>query len=233
MGIGTTGQHQLAHVVFLDNGVLRIQLPHTLLAQTDVEHAEVAYKLLILREEERQLDLLEGQCMVCTDDVGTHVVRIVLRHQSGRNVDGNHLGRRRVDILDQRGKTTCQRFVEAGTEESVDDQHIGFEGGRIEFLDDLDELMDALVLLKALLVGCTVGRKTATDVKEVDADLIVLVCHQPCHGQRVATIVSWSGKDDSRCRDGIHFRDGLCQCLGGTLHQIETGNRLVFDGVTV
>ena len=116
MGIGTTGQHQLAHVVFLDNGVLRIQLPHTLLAQTDVEHAEVAYKLLILREEERQLDLLEGQRMVSTDDVGTHVVRVVLRHQTRWNVDADYLGWRSVDIFHERGESSCKRLVKSGTE---------------------------------------------------------------------------------------------------------------------
>ena len=105
--------------------------------------------------------------MVSPNDVGTHVVRVVLRHQTRRNVDGNHLGWRRVDILDQRSKATSQRFVEARAEESVDDQHIGFEDGRIELFNDFDELLDALVVLKTLLVGSTVGRKTATNIKEV------------------------------------------------------------------
>ena len=95
--------------------------------------------------------------MVSTDDVGTYIVCVVLCHQARRDVNGNDLGRRRVDILDQRGKTTCQRFVETRAEESVNNQHIGFEDGGIELLNDFYELLDVLVVLKALLIGCTVG----------------------------------------------------------------------------
>ena len=157
MGKRTAAEHQLAYVVFFDDGVGCFNLRHSLLTQTDVEHTEVAHKLLVLSEEERQLELLKGQRVSGADDVGTHVVRVVLRHQTRGYVNGHHLGRRGVDILDQRGKTASQRLVESGTKESVDNQHIGFKDWRIELLNDLDELLDAFVLLNTLLVGSTVG----------------------------------------------------------------------------
>lgn len=71
------------------------------------------------------------------------------------------------------------------------------------------------------------------DVKEIDRHLIALVPQHAGNRQGITAVVALSGKDDDRHRIIPCIRDGTCQCFGGTLHQIDTGYRLMFDSVSV
>ena len=83
--------------------------------------------------------MLERQGEVGPDDVGVDVVGIVFAHQSGRQIDADYLGGRGVDVLYQRGETACQRFVEAGTEQPIDNQRLGLQLRGVELLRHLDK----------------------------------------------------------------------------------------------
>ena len=197
MGEDIAAEQAGTDVVLFDDGILAVYLLDAFLAQPDVEYAELTDDRLELWEQECQLGLLERQRMGGPDDVGADIVGVVLGHQARRNIDADDLCRRGVDILDQRGEATGQRFVESRAEQSVDDHRALLQTGRVELLDDFDELMDALVLLQTLLVGGAVGRQAPADVEQVDADCIVLLSQHACHGQCVAAVVAGAGKDDN------------------------------------
>ena len=112
MGEGIAAEQAGADVVLLDDGILAVNLLDSLQAQSDVEYAELTDDRLELREQKCQLGLLERQRMGGPDDVGADIVGVVLGHQTRGNVDADDFCGRGVDILDQRGKATGQRFVE-------------------------------------------------------------------------------------------------------------------------
>ena len=233
MGKGVTANEHLAYHRLFNHRILCLHLLHTLLAQTDVEHAQLTDKDLVLGEQERQLGLLQGQRGMGADDVGTNIIGVVLGHQTRGHVDTDNLGRRGVDVFHQRGKATGQRFVEPRTEESVNHQHVGLQLGRVELFNHLHECFQLLGFLQPLLVGGTVGCKMPADIEKVSTHLIVLLSQQTRHGKGVAAIVSWSGKDNDRGCIRVFLDDGLSQRLSRTLHEIETRNGLVLDGVFV
>ena len=111
VGEGVAGPQHGADLVGLGDGPLRVHLVDGVRAESDVEHLHLARELLVLGEEEAELQLLEGQRQAGADDVGPDVIRVVLAHQARRQVDADHLGPRRVDILHQRGEAPRQRLV--------------------------------------------------------------------------------------------------------------------------
>ena len=134
VGEGRTLEEHGAYLSFLNNGIVGFYLVNTFLTQTDVQYAQLSYKRLVLREEESQFRLLKCQRKIGMDDIGTDIISIVLRHQTGGYVNGHNIRSRTVNVLDQGGKTACQRLVESRTEKSVNHQHSFFQVGRIEFL---------------------------------------------------------------------------------------------------
>ena len=51
-------KHTRTDIVFVDHGILRFNFLHALLAQTDVEYAQLSDELLVLGKEEGQFLLL-------------------------------------------------------------------------------------------------------------------------------------------------------------------------------
>ena len=72
-----------------------------LLTQSNVECSQSADKLLVFREEKRELGLLQRQCDRCPDDVRADIVGIVFTHQARRHVDSHDLSRRSIDVFHQ------------------------------------------------------------------------------------------------------------------------------------
>ena len=81
VGVGAPFEEQGADVVLLDEGVVGFYLLDALLAESDVEHLQLSDVLLVLREEEGEFLLLEGERHIGADDVGADVIGVVLRHQ--------------------------------------------------------------------------------------------------------------------------------------------------------
>ena len=100
-------------VLQLHQRIVGIHLVDALLAQADVQHLQLAHELLMLGKEERQFRLLQRQCQRSPNDVRTHVIRVVLRHQARRHVDAHHLGLRGIDIFHQRSEAARQWLVQA------------------------------------------------------------------------------------------------------------------------
>ena len=101
MGEGVAPEQSRTDVALFKHGVVGVNLGDALLAQPDVEHAEVADERLVLGKEHAQLLMLQRQCHVGSDDVRTYIICIVLGHQARRDVDADDFGRRGIDVLDQ------------------------------------------------------------------------------------------------------------------------------------
>ena len=84
-------QQPLADVTLFEQGVVGVNLISPLFAQSDVEHLQLSYELLVLSEKERELLMLERECHIGTDDVGADIIGVILGHKSGRNVDADNL----------------------------------------------------------------------------------------------------------------------------------------------
>ena len=82
VGIAVAPHEQGTYLGFLDDVVLGVSLTDALGADSDVKHAQLTDIRLVLREEECELGLLQGERQVGLDDVGTDVVGVVLAHQS-------------------------------------------------------------------------------------------------------------------------------------------------------
>ena len=82
MGERITWQQPLTDIAFLKKSIVGVDLLDTFLAQSDVENLEPSYEYLVLREEERQFLLLECECLISMNDVGTDVIGVVFRHES-------------------------------------------------------------------------------------------------------------------------------------------------------
>ena len=177
--------------------------------------------------------LLEGQCEVGADDIGTDIIGVVLCHQSGGYVNRYDLCRRGVDVFYQGGESASQRLVEAGAEKSVDHQHAFFKTWRVELLCDFNEVLGTLRFDESFLVGGAFLGEMSTDIEEIGTHMVVEFAQHTGHCECVATIVAWSGKDNNGYGIVPSISDGARQCLGGTFHQIDAGYRLVFDGVSV
>ena len=70
------------YVILVYAGIVRVGLFNALLTQLYVKSLQLAYKLLVLCKEEGQLGLLECQCQVGFNDVGSDIVGVVLCHKS-------------------------------------------------------------------------------------------------------------------------------------------------------
>ena len=223
----------VAQLAFLLNGVACVGVVDERLREAYVEHAQFAEILLTVGEHHAELLLLEGECEVGFDDVGSNVVGVVFGHQSRRDVDAHDFCGRLVDVFHERGESSGERLVEPRAEEPVDHQRGSVEAWRVEVARDFGELLHALGLGQAFLVGGAVFGEFVVDVEKVDRDLIALLGQQTGNGKGVATIVAWSGKDHYGSGIVPFFGDDACDSLCCTLHQVDGTNGLVLDGIFV
>ena len=104
---------------------------------------------------------------------------------------------------------------------------------RVKLVDNLREVLDAVSVKDALLVGCAVFRQFVVDIEEINRYLVTLLTEHPGYCQRITAIVSGTGKDNHGLLT-VPFRgDGSRQCFGCAFHQIYGADRLVLHGVMV
>ena len=189
--------------------------------------------MLVLGKEERELGLLEGDGEGGADDIGPHVIGVVLGHESRGHIDAQHRSRRGIDILDQGGKAPGQGFVESRTEETVDHHRTRREQRRVELLGDLNQVHRLLQLKQAFLVGCTFGRQPLRDIEQVDGNVATRLGKEPRHRQCIPAIVARSGKNDHGCMAVPTAEKFGDDSLGCTLHQIDRFDGFMSDGILV
>ena len=153
------------NVLLFDERELRVGAGNELLRKTDVEHANLAEIRLVVGQEHRQFQVAERQRQVGLDDVGTHVVGVVLGHQSRRNVDAHDLAGRLVDVFRQRRETTRKRFVQSRTKKSVDDERISIEFRRVEVERHLREILDTVAVAQPFFVNRALVRQIVVDIE--------------------------------------------------------------------
>ena len=91
----------------IDAGGVGYYLHISLETFSAIEHTETAQIALVLRKEERQLHLLQGEGVVGAYDVGARIVGVVFGHEARRDVDAHHPAFRLVDVFHQRGETAA------------------------------------------------------------------------------------------------------------------------------
>ena len=205
-----------------------VGLSYALTTDSYVESAHFANKLLVLGEEKRQFGLLkcEGECSFY--DIRPHVVCIVLCHQSRGHVNAHHLCCRGVDIFHERGKTSGKGFVKTWAKQTIHNEYVLVEYGRVKLLCHHCQRMHFLAVGKSLPVGCTVGREMSRNIEEPHVNRVVLLCQHPCHSQCIAAIITWSGKDNNRCGVVPFCADGMGQSPCRTFHEVDRFYRLIF-----
>ena len=80
MGKGVAWKETTTDVVLFGDRIRGIYLLDAFLTKTDVEHTQLSCELLVFSKEERQLRLLQGECQVGMNDIGTDIIGIVLSH---------------------------------------------------------------------------------------------------------------------------------------------------------
>ena len=232
MGKPSAGLQQGGHLLILQHIEVGLHLINRLLAQPDVQQFPFAHIGLVLREEERQLRQLQAQGEVGTHDVRRHVIGVVLAHQPGGDVNGDHLRRRGVDILHHGGESAGKRLVEPAAEETVH-HHVVFRQRRGDKLRGDFVEVHARHARQPLLVRRAIRRERAFGIEEIDFQPISLRRQQTGDGERVASVVARSGEyGQGRFRvpaSGNRFR----QRPGGALHQVNGGNRFIFYGIGI
>ena len=91
--------------------------------------------------------------------------------------------------------------------------------GRVELLRHLRHLV-VLAVGQPFAHLSAVGRQAAHDVEEVGRYRVALLLQQAADGQRVATVVARSGKDDDGHVAVPPLCDGPDQCACGPLHEV-------------
>ena len=82
VGVFVAVQDARTDVVLLEHGVVRFNSLRTLFTEPDVKNLQLTYELLVLGEEKSQFLLLQCQCQVGLDDIGSYVVGVVFGHQT-------------------------------------------------------------------------------------------------------------------------------------------------------
>ena len=100
-------------------------------------------------------------------------------------------------------------------------------------MSDLGEQRKALLGNQTLLVLGTIGRKAASDVKQVSLYLVAHVGQHACNSQRIATIVARSGKDHDGIDGGPFLGDDTCESMCSAFHQINRCYWLIIDGIGI
>ncbi len=232
VGKGPTTAQKRAQLSLLDEREAAVLTLSKRLGETDVEHLDLAQIGLVLGKEHRELELLESEGKGGAHDVGSDIARIVFWHQARRQVDAHHGRLTLVDILDERGETSGERLVEPCPEETVDNERIGIEHGRVEVYLDLDKFFHLDAFDQPLLVGGTVGREVIVDVEEIDRHGKTALGQQARHSEGITAIITGSGKDDY---PHGHPAPGylIGHCRRRAFHQVDALHGLVFDGISV
>ena len=79
---GVAWNKTAAYIVLFNDRIWSLYLLDTFLTETDIKYAQLSNELLVLRKEERQFRLLQGECQVSTNDIGSNVIGIVFSHQT-------------------------------------------------------------------------------------------------------------------------------------------------------
>ena len=222
-------KHSAAHVGLFQHLVFCVCLCDELGVKPNVQHAQTTEKLLVVFKKHGQLLLLQCQRKVCSHDMRLHVMRIILGHQTRRQVDTHHLCRRLVDVFHQRGEPTSKCFVQPCTEKAVYHHRFGRQFRRVEVHNNLGKGLDALTLHCPLLVFGTVVRQFSVNVEEKHRHLIASLGHQTSHSQRIAAVVSWASKHHERRSVVPFFSQDAHNGLGRTFHQVDACHGLVFN----
>ena len=219
-------------VVLFEYAALALRILDEFLGKSDVENAQSAQVLLVIRHQHRQFLLLQGKGQTGTDDVGIDIIGIVLGHQSRRDIDAYYLGRTLVDIFHHRGESASQWFVESATKESVYHQRFCIELRRVQVSDNLSKF-HSLCIQQTLLVGKTVCRQFVLYIKEVYTYIISILAEHSRHSKRIAAVISRTGENNywSAVRPFLFY--GACQRFGCTFHQVERTDRFVLNGVFI
>ena len=138
-----------------------------------------------------------------------HVERVVLGQQSRWQVDTHHLTSRLVDVFHQRGKAAVERFVKSRTKKTIHHQGICVQCGRFKVERNLLEQVGFFRLNDAFLVNGTVFRQLVAGVEQVDTHRVSLFRQHASHGQRIASVVSRTGKHHDGRAVGPLIGNGL------------------------
>ena len=158
---------QIVHVFTLQQLIVRTDFFYGLFAQADVQQVPLAHELLVLGKEESQLGQLQAERYIGADDVCPYIICILFAHQSRRDVDGDYLRGRGINVLHYCGKTTAQRLVEPAAEESVHYYRLFRQHRRDELRGHFVEVHFSL-FEKTVFVRCTIGGEFSFDVQQID-----------------------------------------------------------------
>ena len=86
---------------------------------------------------------------------------------------------------------------------------------------------------QSAFVRSTFFSKMPENIEKINTDLITLVAQHTGYCQSITTIIAGSGKDHYGYSIIPYFSDGSCQRFCCTLHQIDAGYRLVFNGKSI
>ena len=90
-----------------------------------------------------------------------------------------------------------------------------------------------LHIRQSFLVRLAIGRKFSFGIKQINRYLVTLFRQQSGDCQCISTIIARSGKYRNRCFSLPAFHNRFCQCLRGTLHQVDGSNRFIFYCVSI
>lgn len=156
---------------------------------------------------------------------------IVFTHHTRRHVYRHDGGTRSVDVLHDGGIGIVERTLQPRAEKSVDDHVVAAELRRGKFMYDLVQWRTHFS--EAVPVCFTVGRKSFLGVEEDTFHPITAFDEHAGYGQGVSAVVPCTGKYHDSLVRIPSLGDFPCDGRGCPFHQVDRGNRFVFDGVAV
>ena len=221
MGKVVSCHQHVAHILFLQHTERRRRALHPFTVQPDVEHFHQSYMPLVFCKQKGEFPALQRQSQIGPDDVCPHVIGIVFSHQSRRHINTDNHCRRLVDVFHQRSKSSCQRLVQARTEQSVNHQHALIKLGRVKFVGHLYKASQRTTTGQALPVDLAVFRKPVAYVEQVDTHCIFPFCQHSGHSQSIAAIIARTCKHDHRHVITPNLGNGTDKGMRRTLHQVD------------